>query len=144
VWYSQNSWAKTELRHQLCTERHETVVMGCIPRSSMCNSSILSEDIQMEPPRVVQKHDITDGVDLPLTTILEMFLETVESIGEEQNNCIANWLWTYKHLIANRLRPFTISSVNQLRCSSNEPNSSNINSSCICCLHTHLSLVQLS
>ncbi len=31
-------------------------------------------------PRDVQKHDITDGVDLPLTTILEMFPETVEPI----------------------------------------------------------------
>jgi hypothetical protein len=31
------------LRHQLCTERHETAVMGCIPRSSMRNSTILRE-----------------------------------------------------------------------------------------------------
>ena len=36
------------LRHQLCTERHEAVVMGCIPTSSMRNSTILSEDIQIE------------------------------------------------------------------------------------------------
>jgi len=35
-------------------------------------------------PRGVQKHDITDGVDLPLTTILEMFSETVKPIGEDQ------------------------------------------------------------
>jgi hypothetical protein len=65
------------LRHQLCTERHEAAVMGCIPRSSVRNSTTSSEDIQIE-----------------------------------------------------------------LECS--EPNSININSSCICCLHTHLSLVRLS
>jgi hypothetical protein len=35
-------------------------------------------------PRGVQKHDIADGVDLPLTTILEMFPETVEPNGEDQ------------------------------------------------------------
>jgi hypothetical protein len=126
------------LRYQLCTERHEAVGMGCIPHASMHNSTILSEDIQIELEcqdvdleckdvdhlthetnslRGVKKHNIPDEVDLPLTTILEMLSET---------------------------GPFTISSGNQLRYSSSEPNSSNINSSCICCLHTHLSLVQLS
>jgi hypothetical protein len=35
-------------------------------------------------PRGVQKHDIADGVDLPLTAILDMFPETVEPIGEDQ------------------------------------------------------------
>jgi hypothetical protein len=93
------------LRYQLCTERHEAAGMGCIPRSSMRNSTILSEDIQIELEcqdvdleckdvdhlahetnslRGVQKHNIADGVDLPLTTILEMFPETVEPIGEDK------------------------------------------------------------
>ena len=36
------------LRYQLCTERHEAAGMGCIPHASMNNSTILSEDIQIE------------------------------------------------------------------------------------------------
>jgi hypothetical protein len=75
------------LRYQLCTERHEAAGMRCIPRSSLRNSTILSEDIQIEfecqevdleckdvdhlahetnSLRGVQKHNIADGVDLPL------------------------------------------------------------------------------
>jgi hypothetical protein len=62
------------------------------------NSTTSSEDIQIElecqdvddwanetnSTRGGQTHDIADGVDLPLTTILEMFPETVEPIGEDQ------------------------------------------------------------
>jgi hypothetical protein len=133
---SDDSSPQNYLRHHLCTERHEAAVMGCIPRSSVRNSTIPSADIQIElecqdvdleckdvddwanetnSQRGVQKNDIADGVDLTLTAILEMFPETVEPIGEDQSATICN----------------------------NEPNSIKINSSCICCLHTHLSLVRI-
>jgi hypothetical protein len=99
---SDDSSPQNYLRHQLCTERHEAAVMGCIPRSSVCNSTIPSADIQIElecqdvddwanetnSQRGVQKNDIADGVDLTLTAILEMFPETVESIGEDQSATI--------------------------------------------------------
>jgi hypothetical protein len=115
----------------------------------MRNSTILSEDIQIElecqdvdlecqdvdnwahetnSARGVQKHDIADGVDLPLTTILEMFPETVEPIGEDQKRLYHELALNIQHLLASRLSPFTISSGNQQRYSSSKLNSSNINS----------------
>jgi hypothetical protein len=77
------------LRHHLCTKRHETAVMGLITRLI----------------RGVQKHEVEDGVDLPLTTILEMFPETVEPIGEDQKQLYHELALNIQTLARQRTQP---------------------------------------
>jgi hypothetical protein len=72
------------LRHRSCTTPvHIQIEPECLDVDLECQDA---DDWakKTNSPRGVQKHDIADGVDLPLTTNLQMFPETVEPIGEDQ------------------------------------------------------------